>query len=172
MNPSILEATRLWTLAQPTVSAFVASVVRDFQDRDDVLQEIAVAVVQSFERYDASRSFVGWALGVAQNQVLLYIRRKGRERHVFDTAAVESIAQAFADLPPRENRMLDHLEDCIGLLGPNSKELCALRYEQDLKPAAIAERVGASANTVAKALQRIRERLRACVEQKASLEGA
>lgn len=172
MNASILEATRLWTLAQPTVSAFVASVVRDFQDRDDVLQEIAVAVVQSFERYDASRSFVGWALGVAQNQVLLYIRRKGRERHVFDTAAVELISQAFADLPARENRMLDHLEDCIGLLDPNSKELCVLRYEQDLKPAAIAERVGASANTVAKALQRIRERLRACVERKASLKGA
>lgn len=172
MNPSILEATRLWTLAQPTVSAFVASVVRDFQDRDDVLQDVAVAVVESFDRYDASRSFVGWALGIAQNQVLLYIRRKGRERHVFDTAAVESIAQAFANLSPHESRMLDHLEDCVGLLDANSKQLCTLRYEQDVKPAAIAAKVGMSANAVAKALQRIRERLRACVEHKAAPEGA
>ena len=45
-------ATRLWTLAQPVISAFVTSVVRDFAARDDVLQEIAVAVIESFERYD------------------------------------------------------------------------------------------------------------------------
>lgn len=172
MNPKVLEATRLWTLAQPTVSAFVASIVREFQDRDDVLQDIAVAVVESFERYDASRSFVGWALGIAKNQVLLYLRRKGRERLVFDTAAIESVSQAFANLSPHEGRMLDHLEDCVGLLDADSKTLCTLRYQRDLKPAAIAVQVGMSPNTVAKALQRIRDRLRACVERKAALKGA
>ncbi len=172
MNPTVLEATRLWTLAQPTVSAFVASMVRDFQDRDDVLQDIAVAVMESFDRYDAARSFVGWSLGIARNQVLLYIRRKGRERHVFDNTVIESVAQAFGHLPAEEGRMLDHLEDCVGKLDADARQLCTLRYERDLKPAAIAECVGTSANNVAKALQRIRERLRACVEHKAALEGA
>lgn len=171
MNPTVLEATRLWTLAQPTVSAFVTSIVRDFQDRDDVLQDIAVAVVESFDRYDSSRPFNGWALGIARNQVLLYLRRKGRERHVFDTAMVEVIAQTFANLPGQEGRMLDHLEGCVELLDAESKRLCALRYELDLKPADIAARVKSSANAVSKALQRIRDRLRACVERKASLEG-
>jgi RNA polymerase sigma-70 factor (ECF subfamily) len=79
--------------------------------------------------------------------------------------------QAFENLPLQEGRMLDHLEDCVGMLDADSKKLCTLRYEQDLKPAAIASRVGMSANTVAKALQRIRDRLRACVERKAALEG-
>ena len=46
MDDSTRKATRLWTLAQPRVSAFVTSVVRDFRDRDDVLQDIAVAVVE------------------------------------------------------------------------------------------------------------------------------
>ncbi len=47
-----LDSHRLWTLAQPTVSAFVVSVVRDFAARDDLLQETAIAVIESFDRYD------------------------------------------------------------------------------------------------------------------------
>ncbi len=52
MDDNMRQAARLWTLAQPVVSAFVTSVVRDFTARDDVLQEVAVAVLESFDRYD------------------------------------------------------------------------------------------------------------------------
>jgi RNA polymerase sigma-70 factor (ECF subfamily) len=58
-------------------------------------------------------------------------------------------------------------------LDERARRICELRYRDDLKPASIAERVGMSANTVSKALQRIREQLRACIEQNSapSLEG-
>lgn len=58
VDESTRQATRLWTLAQPAVSAFVTSVVRDFRDRDDVLQDVAVAVVDSFDSYDPQKPFV------------------------------------------------------------------------------------------------------------------
>lgn len=45
--------------------------------------------------------------------------------------------------------------------------MCRLRYEHDLKPAAIGELLGQAANTVAKTLQRVRDRLRECVRRKA-----
>ncbi|MBA4019418.1 MAG: RNA polymerase factor sigma-70 [Pirellula sp.] len=171
MDDAERRATRLWTLAQPTVSAFVASVVRDFRDRDDVLQETAVAVMESFPRYDESRSFVGWALGVARNQVGLYLRRRGREVHTFDTEAVEQLAVAFESIKPEETHALDHLRECLRLLEGRSQKLCELRYQQDLKPAAIGEVVGMSANSVAKALQRIRDQLRGCIARKSALAG-
>ena len=171
MAPSVLEATRLWTLAVPAVSAFVTSLVRDFQDRDDVLQETAVAVLESFGRNDPSQPFVGWAIGVARNQVRLHCRRKGRERIAFDSEAVDALARAFAGHTPHDPR-LDRLGECVEALDARSKELCRLRYEQDLKPAGIGERLGVAANAVAKALQRVRDRLRECVERKASEAGA
>jgi RNA polymerase sigma-70 factor (ECF subfamily) len=74
----------MWTLAQPAVSAFITSVVRDFRDRDDVLQDVAVAVIESFGRWDPERPFVAWAIGVARNQVGLYLRRRRREQHVLE----------------------------------------------------------------------------------------
>lgn len=172
MDEKARQATRLWTLAQPTVSAFVASVVRDFRDRDDVLQETAVAVMESFPRYDESRSFVGWALGVARNQVGLYLRRRGREVRMFDAEAVEQLALAFESVKPDETHQLDHLRECLRSLEGRSRELCELRYQNDLKPAAIGEIVGMSANSVAKALQRIREQLRTCIERKSALAGS
>jgi RNA polymerase sigma-70 factor (ECF subfamily) len=165
MNPTVIEATRLWTLAVPAVSAFVGALVRDFQDRDDVLQETAVAVLEAFPRYDPAQPFTAWAIGVARNQVRLHCRRKGRERLAFDTEAVDALAVAFAGSDP--DRRLDHLDGCLAALDPASRELCRLRYELDLKPAAIGERIGQAANTVAKALQRVRDRLRECILRKA-----
>ena len=53
------EVTRLWTLAQPRISAFVSSMVRDYRDRDDLMQDIAVAVFDSFDSYDPGRPFRG-----------------------------------------------------------------------------------------------------------------
>ncbi|MFM7867436.1 MAG: sigma factor [Planctomycetaceae bacterium] len=71
MNEHTRSVMRQWTLAQPVVSAFITSIVRDFTDRDDVLQNTAVAVLESCSRYDSDRPFLAWALGVAQNQIRL-----------------------------------------------------------------------------------------------------
>ena len=165
------QAARHWTLAQPVVSAFVTSVVRDFTARDDVLQEIAVAVIATFDRYDPQRPFVAWALGIARNQVRLYLRGLRRERLVFDDEIVARLAAAFESVPSDQIRKLDFLQNCLQGLEGRARELCHLRYVHDLKPAAIAETVGMTANSVAKALQRVRDQLRDCIERKASLQG-
>jgi RNA polymerase sigma-70 factor (ECF subfamily) len=152
----------------PAVSAFVTSVVRDFRDRDDVLQDIAVAVVESFESYDPARPFIAWAMGVARNQIGLYLRRRSKDRVVFDSDTVDSLATAFAEIGAEEPRRLGFLQDCMQLLEQRSRQLLDLRYGQDLKPAAIGELLEISANTVAKALQRIRDQLRTCIDHKAA----
>lgn len=170
MDDRTRQATRLWTLAQPVVSAYIVSVVRDFAARDDVLQETAVAVLESFGRYDPDRPFVAWALGIAQNQVRLYFRRVQRDRLVFDEEVLVQLATAFEEIPVEEHRALGRLRGCLGQLEGRARELCELRYGRDLKPAAIAEALGMSANTVAKALQRIRDQLRSCIERKAATE--
>lgn len=171
MDERLRTATRLWTLAQPAVSAFIAGIVRDFRDRDDVLQEVAVAVIESFDRYDPVRPFIPWAIGVARNQVGLYLRRRGRDRLCFDTAALERVEAAFAALTSEEMHRLDRLRDCVRTLDGRARRLCELRYRDDLKPAAIGPLMGMSANTVAKALQRVRERLRDCIERQATVPG-
>lgn len=169
MSDHSREVARLWTLAQPTVSAFVASMVVDFRDRDDLLQDVAVAVIDSFEQYDPTRPFVAWAIGIARNNIRNYLRSRQRDRHVFDSAAVDSLAQAYADVSPTASARSGHLAQCLDTLGDRARMLCELRYAKGHKPAAIASNVDMSPNAVAKALQRAREQLRECVERKLSV---
>lgn len=171
MDEQVRQATRLWTLAQPAVSAFINSVVRDFRDRDDVLQDVAVAVIESFASYDPERPFVAWAVGIARNQVGNYLRSRRRDRLLFDDETVERLAIAFSEVPRQKLLALDFLQDCLKSLEGRARMLCDLRYRDDLKPGAIAEEVGMTANSVAKALQRIRDQLRECIERKSLTEG-
>ncbi|MFO0910942.1 MAG: sigma-70 family RNA polymerase sigma factor [Isosphaeraceae bacterium] len=171
MDEHTRQAARLWTTATPAVSAFIAALVRDFQDRDDVLQNVAVAVLESFPKYDTERPFLSWALGIARNQVHQYYRRMGRDRLTFDNEAIGAIAEAFEDEDPHALE-LHHLRECFQALDARSREYCRLRYELDLKPAAIGSQLGVEANTVAKTLQRVRDRLRECLTRKRLIEEA
>ncbi len=172
MDENSQQAIRYWSLAQPIISGYVTSVVRDFRDRDDVVQAIAVAVFESFSSYDPSRSFVGWAMGITRNQIGTYLRERRRNRLIFDGETVELLAKAFEQIEAEETRPLDYLHECLNGLESRARQLCELRYENDLKPAAIAGLLSMTPNTVAKSLQRIREQLRQCIERRMALEGA
>ena len=173
IDESTRQVTRLWTLAQPRISAFVTAVVRDFRDRDDLMQDIAVAVLDSFDSYDPRRPFDKWALGVARNQFKTYLRKRkrDRERLVFDDETVACVERAFADEPAEEIRKLDFLRECVRELGDRGRQLCEMRYHDDLKPAAISEAMAMPGTAVRKALQRVRIQLRQCIERKAAAEG-
>lgn len=173
MDESTRKVTRLWTLAQPRISAFVTSVVRDFRDRDDLMQDIAVAVFESFDSYDSSRPFPTWALGVARNQFKTYLakRKRDQSRLVFDDETVACVEDAIASQPMEELHKLDHLRSCVQELEGRGRELCELRYQDELKPAAISEALGMPGTAVRKALQRVREQLRQCIDRKTAAEG-
>lgn len=165
----IHEMTRLWTKAQPAVAAYIASVVIDFSVRDDILQDVAVAIVDSFEEFDSSRPFLPWALGIARNHIRNYLRSRNRDRHVFDSEALQNVAQAIAAVTDEESGRFRFLQECLADLPARSRRLCELRYAGGMLPVAISEMTDQPANTVAKALQRIRDRLRACIERRLSL---
>ena len=133
MNEHTRSVMRQWTLAQPVVSAFITSIVRDFTDRDDVLQNTAVAVLESCSRYNSDRPFLAWALGVAQNQIRLYLRRCSRDRLLLDEGLVEIVAASFERVSSAEHlRQLEYLRECLAGLEDRERQLFELRNAQDL----------------------------------------
>lgn len=165
-----LQAIRHWTLAQPLVSAYLGSIVTSKSDRDDLLQETAVAVMKSFSNYDSSRSFDGWVLGVAQNVLRNHFRKLSRDRLIFDESLLAGLAESFAGIAAEQDERLDRLGECLEKLDPASRSLCDLRYREELTIDLIAQRLGRTSTAVAKTLQRVREQLRRCIESR-SLSG-
>jgi RNA polymerase sigma-70 factor (ECF subfamily) len=170
MDDRTRQAFALWTQAQPAVSAFVHAMLADRSERDDVLQEVAIAVLESFDDYDATRPFTPWAIGIARNVVLSAVRRARRRPLALDPVAADAFAAAVAEVADADRANLAHLADCLRRLDGRAREICELRYRSDLKPGRIAEVMGLQPNTVSKALQRAREDLRACIERRAGFE--
>jgi RNA polymerase sigma-70 factor (ECF subfamily) len=165
-DPRTRHAFALWTQAQPAVSAFVYSLVGDARLRDDVLQDVAVAVLESFDSYDQSRPFLPWVLAIARNESANARRARGRAPTLLTEAAAASLAAAMADVEEGERDRLAFLDDCLRRVTGRPREVCDLRYRGGLAPERIAMALGMQPNTVSKTLQRVREQLRACIEDR------
>ena len=164
-DPSRTRLTLLWTQAHPLVMAFVRSMVPDPVDAEDVLQQTAYDIATNFDEYDPERPFVAWAIGIAKYKVLSYRRDRGRDRSVLTGDAIEHIATAYADQSETLSDNARALQSCMEKLSDKAHALIEMRYAQNLKPAAIASRLGTTANTVSNALSRTRETLRDCIER-------
>lgn len=163
-DSSTRQAFALWTQSQPAVSAFVYALVGDAATRDEILQDVAVAVLESFGTYDASRPFLQWALGIARNEVANARRRRGRFPIAFSDAAEASLAAAVSEVEEGERDRLAFLDRCLERVRGRPREVFDLRYRGGMSVERISASLGMQPNTAAKTLQRVREELRACIE--------
>jgi RNA polymerase sigma-70 factor (ECF subfamily) len=162
--------TRLWTEAQPILAGYIGAVVPDFQEAEDLLQEVAVILLRKFPEYNAERAFAGWAIGIAKREVLMARRRHARNRVIYQTDLLERLSDAYEELAPELEERSRALRECIRALQGRASELLRLRYEESLKPDAIATRTRMAVVAVRVALSRTRAALRDCIERKLKLQ--
>lgn len=147
------------------------SFLRDRAEADDVLQEVALVIVEKFEDWDPERPFVGWALGISRRVVLAHLRGKYRDSKVEFSDAVELVAASYEKLNPQAELMKDSLAECLGQVRGQSRQLMSLRYTEGLELKQIAERLGMTASNVGVMLHRVRAALRDCVDRRLKAEG-
>jgi DNA-directed RNA polymerase specialized sigma24 family protein len=81
------QITVQWAQSQPLIAAFISSLVPDFHDADDILQNVAIVTVRKYEQFDPNCSFVAWAIGIAKNEILKHQSKQGN-RGLLDIGAV------------------------------------------------------------------------------------
>lgn len=160
------QLARLWTESQPIVAAFVLSAIPDFHQAEDVLQQVAVVLVREFDRFDTSRPFLPWALGIARN-VALKSRRDvaRRSKYVLNEAVLDQLQIAFHEGEDSLIAIRKSLRHCLDKQPEKILELLKWRYAHDMKPSEAAVRMGITSNTVRAMLHRAREALRKCIRR-------
>ena len=146
--------------------------VPDFQEAEDLLQEVAVILLRKFPEYDPQRPFVGWAIGIAKREVLMARRNHARNRLFYQADLLERLGDACEDLAPELEDRSRALRECLRTLQGRAGELLRLRYEESLKPNSIAAKVGMAVVAVRVTLSRARASLRDCIERKLKLRDA
>lgn len=141
---------------------FVLALVCSQHLADDIVQETFLTACRKAEEYQPGSNFRAWIFTIARFKMLKALRKQSGQPLALDPEAVELLVDDFkpaADLSERA----EALTSCVGKLSRSSREAIMLRYGEDLKPMAIAARMGWSVNALNVALSRSRIFLRRCV---------
>jgi RNA polymerase sigma-70 factor (ECF subfamily) len=149
---------------QARLRGFVRCLLVRTSDIDDLLQEVNVVLWEKADEFQPGTDFWAWASQIARFKVLNQVRKYGRERLVFDDAALERMAE----IAERKSEALDArreaLDHCLKQLPPGQRQLLDLRYASDQSIEKIAETIGRPAGSIRQTLYRVRAALLACIE--------
>lgn len=134
----------------------------DAAEADDLAQEVFVVALRRPGGGDEPGA--AFLRGIARN-LFLRCRAKERRRHELLADAAERLWARYCTDGSGDAALLA-LRECVAGLGPRERELVRLFYgEQASRPAAAAA-LGLRATGVKTALQRLRARLRACLQRR------
>jgi RNA polymerase sigma-70 factor (ECF subfamily) len=160
------EFLQLLTASQRALYAFIRAQVNSRADADDLVQQTTAILWEKFASFDATRSFVAWACGIAWREVLSHRRQCRRRRVELGDELGEVLAEKLASASSEVDQRLDKLHECLGLLKPESRQLVELRYFKDESVDRIAARSGSSESSIFKTLTKVRQLLLDCVQRK------
>jgi RNA polymerase sigma-70 factor (ECF subfamily) len=110
MSPREAEFARDLLRHQTQIFGFIYSLVRNFDDADDLFQQTSLVLWQKYEQFDPAKSFVTWACGVARFEVEHFRRNRDRVRFCFSDELDALLIDAHADF---ERERLEERQDAL-----------------------------------------------------------
>lgn len=158
------------TEAQCDLHAYIAYLVGNRDEAMDVLQETNIVLWRESARYDTDKPFIAWAKAVAYYQALAHLKKKSRDKLVFD----EDLLLLLATVDERrENDMQERLrmlDVCFEKLTAFQQSVMKFRYFHGWPVKRLAKRLNASEAAASMLLTRIRRQLARCIETSLSGE--
>ena len=149
---------------QDQLYGYIASLLPQRNDADEVFQETSLKLLQNRSKYDTSRPFRAWAFAIALNEVRLFARRNRQKRGMLS----ESALAALADEQSRSSTLIDEnlsrLSDCLKQLSVEKRRLLEQCYSGAHSIKSIAANHGLQAEALYKRLERIRRSLFECMQ--------
>jgi RNA polymerase sigma-70 factor (ECF subfamily) len=161
---------RLFAEHETALRAFIRSMVPMPSDAAEIMQDAAVVLWRKFDEFDATRDFRKWAFGVARYEALAYLRDRARDRHVFDEALVERLADDAAAADQRHEAQRRALDQCLQKLPAAQRDIVLAAYTKGTRMDELAAARGQTAMSLYKMLHRIRQALLECVRRAVARE--
>jgi RNA polymerase sigma-70 factor (ECF subfamily) len=162
-SESVDAFVRLLGQNQRRVFLYVMSMVPNWNDAEEIIQETNLVLWREFARFQPGTNFTAWACKVALHQVLAWRKRVKRSRLEFTPEFLEAVAEeatAAADVLEERSQGLAR---CIERLPADRRQLLKLRYNDGMAIDAIARQLARTEEAVYRALSRIRRALHECV---------
>ncbi len=162
---------RLFTASEPRLRGFAMSLIPNWADAEDVLQQANLVLWKKFEQFRPGTDFFAWASRIVYLESKDFRKRKLRAIVRFGDEFLEQIADDAVEMGDElaDRELL--LGDCVGRLKPEERELLRMRYQGGGDAPGIADALGRSVEAIYTALSRVRKKLVDCVDRKIRLSG-
>lgn len=166
------EFLRVFLANEREILRYVCAIVPSLTDAQEIVQQTAVVLWEKFGEYDHSRPFAPWACRFALNVARQWMDRRQRWKSLLDGGLAEDLVSRREQLRSTFDDRLDRLDDCLRKLPAGHRELVEQYYFFETDALSLAEQAKRTVDAVYKSLQRIRRRLRDCIERSLKQEPA
>jgi len=159
------EFLRLFSTHQPRLFAYILTMVPQWHDAEEILQDTSVILWQSFHEFEPGTNFWAWANRTAFHQVLSYRKRQKKLAVPFSEQFIEAVAKECDHSGDELDDQLQTLAKCVEKLSVDERKLITACYQPNAVTKNVAAMLGRPAGTIYKSLTRIRRMLMDCVER-------
>ncbi len=140
----------------------ISRIVHDFDEAEDVLQEVFVKVWNQASQYRGSGTAWGWLCVLTRNSALDRIRSLTARPHISIEDQESSLEKLFSDDRLSES---ETLECCLNLLKQQTRKSILLSYVHGYSHRELAEKFAAPLGTVKAWVRRGLQELKLCLTQ-------
>lgn len=146
--------------------AYLLALLADYSSAEEVFQEVCVILWRKYEQFDPETDFRRWAAAIARNKVHQHWDRQTRQARCLSYEVLELLAEEAVEQSDLLEERRKALHVCLSKLPKSDRELVSACYSDANRSfQKVAEQLHRPINTVYKALQRIRNSLRECIER-------
>ncbi len=165
-DKNVREFVSLLTSHQSKINSYVLTLVPNYADADDIMQETTKVMWAKFADFEIGTNFLSWGVSIAHYRVLEYRRKQKRLKQVrLSDEVFEKLNVAAKKKQDNTTEYISFLKKCFKLLNDDDKRVILLRYHDDLKTKEVAGRVGKSVQSIYRNLSRIQESLLRCIRK-------
>lgn len=161
----------LFAAHERRIYRYILTLLPDDAAAQDVLQEAALSLWQKWSEYREDQPFMAWASQFARYKVLNYYKRSSRYPALLGHDVVNLLAEEQTAKEDWFGDQLKALAGCLQNLTDRERRLIEARYHHETTIAEMAEQWGQPADSLYKALYRMRKKLMRCVERTLILWG-
>jgi RNA polymerase sigma-70 factor (ECF subfamily) len=156
---------------QRLLYAYLVAQLGNSADAEEALQETCVIMLQEQAKFQPGTNFVAWATAIAHNQVRRLRRQRRCKALALDPLLLDQIADTHILQDTVFQARRRALDGCIERVALGDRLILREVYGTKTTIKRAAEKLACPANTLYKALNRIRRQLLQCVQRKLRAEG-
>jgi RNA polymerase sigma-70 factor (ECF subfamily) len=149
---------------QSRLFVYLVSLLGDVHEARNVLQETNLELWRKSDQFIEGTDFAAWSRRIAHFKLLAFLRDKKRDRHLFDEALLDQLAERPQPAETDEELHVA-LRHCLAALPDNLRLLISRRYSIGHSIRQLSQRIGKSEAATKVSLLRARKHLMRCIER-------